>query len=664
MFFTFPGRLALMTCLIALFTANLQAGEERGQHSAAGLQEKLASIDRKLGQLARPNMRSGAGSIGYRSFPAHRDPQHEEWFQVELGQVRTVERVVLVPAIWRDSKHGPVADGFPLEFRVLAGTGEDSEGEVIASFAEDDQLLPRSAPLVIPCQVEARWIRVEATRLSARHFDGRYNLELAELMVFEGDENVALHCPVRVSGKIPGPGAREPQYLVDGFMPYDMESQSGKGTAAYFSQHDPDEQVQITLDLEGIHELNQINLHAVDIHDTIPHDQQTGFGFPDELVLEGGMKADFSDAQPLCRYVKDSYNVGPIVMLRFPKKSCRYVRLRVVRPARVEGEQTGTGFAEIELLAGGENVARGRLPRVMGLKVTGMRQPSSMTDGRNIRGAILPLRQWMEQLALRHDLERSRPALAAELQGLYEAQRERLRYFGWVIASLVAAVVFIILIDRLLRQRQAARLKERFAADLHDELGANLHTIVLLGDVAAKKSNALPEEISGLIERMQATAKRSAFAVEHVTDLQGAGRICKNLPVDMRRAAERIVVELKHDFSVEGEEHLAKVHPRDQVNLFLFYKECLINTCRHSGATELSTRLVIRARGLALSVTDNGSGPDDGEGGDGRRDQEVPLSLTRRAKFLGARVTRTRPPGGGSCITLNMRTWNHWLRRR
>ena len=126
-------------------------------------------------------------------------------------------------------------------------------------------------------------------------------------------------------------------------------------------------------------------------------------------------------------------------------------------------------------------------------------------------------------------------------------------------------------------------------------------------------------------------------------------------------AAERIVVELKHDFSVEGEEHLAKVHPRDQVNLFLFYKECLINSCRHSGATELSTRLVIRARSLELSVTDNGSGPDDGDDG---RDQEVPLSLTRRAKFLGARVTRTRPPGGGSCITLNMRTWNHWLRRR
>ena len=56
--------------------------------------------------------------------------------------------------------------------------------------------------------------------------------------------------------------------------------------------------MQITLDLEGIHELSQINLHAVDIHDTIPHDQQAGFAFPDELVLEGGMKADFSDAQP------------------------------------------------------------------------------------------------------------------------------------------------------------------------------------------------------------------------------------------------------------------------------------------------------------------------------------------------------------------------------
>jgi signal transduction histidine kinase len=340
-----------------------------------------------------------------------------------------------------------------------------------------------------------------------------------------------------------------------------------------------------------------------------------------------------------------------------------------VRPVLLEDKEAATGFAEIELLAGGKNVALGRVPQVADLKTTGMRQPSSMTDGRNIRGAILPLQQWMDQLARRHELEKTRPLLAAELQGLYEAQKTKLRYLSWVIAILVGAVVIIILIDRLLRLRQAARLKERFAADLHDELGANLHTIVLLGDIAANKSNALPGNIAGLIQRMQATAKRSVFAVEHVTDLQSAGRICKNLPVDMRRAAERIVVELKHDFNVQGEDHLARVHPRDQVNLFLFYKECLINSCRHSGATELITRLVIKARSLELSVTDNGSGhnAEDAEGAEEDAqhggDEEVPSSLQRRAKILGAHVTRTRPPGGGSCITLSMRTWNHWMRR-
>lgn len=664
-----PSSLARLLCLILALVAGMHKGAASEPDSIAGLEQRLADIDRELGQLARPSMRSGRGSISWRSFPSHRDAHHTEWFQIELGEPRTIDMVVLVPAIWRDSQDGPIADGFPEEFRVLAGKGNNSEAEVIASFNKADGLLPRAAPLVIPCQVEATWIRVEATVLSARRFDGFYNLELAELMAFEGEENVALHCPVTVSGRSMGDGgARQPRYLVDGFMPYNLDSSSGNGSAAGWSKHALEAPVQISFDLGGVHELNQINLHAVDIHDTVPHDQDSGSAFPRELVVEGALKADFSDAVPLCRYTKDPYKVGPIVMLQFPKRKCRYVRLRVLRPERIElrhreqgDPEAETGFAEIELLAGGKNVALGRVPRVIGLTENIRRPLANLSDGHNIRGVILPLRQWMEQLARRHELERARPLIAAELQGLYADQKAKLRYLGWVIAFLAGAVVFLLLIDRLLRMRQAARLKERFAADLHDELGANLHTIVLLGDVAAKKSNALPEEISSLIQRMQATAKRSVFAVEHVTDLQSAGRICKNLPVDMRRAAERIVVDLKHDFSVEGEEHLARVHPRDQVNLFLFYKECLINSCRHSGATELSTRLVIRARNLELTVTDNGSDPE----GTGDADStHVPESLQRRAKFLRARVSRSRPVGGGSCITLRMRTWNHWLRPR
>ena len=158
------------------------------------------------------------------------------------------------------------------------------------------------------------------------------------------------------------------------------------------------------------------------------------------------------------------------------------------------------------------------------------------------------------------------------------------------------------------------------------------------------------------MQRIQATSKRSVVAVQHVSDLQTATGLYTGLVADMKRAAERIVVELEHELSVEGEAFLSTLDQRTQVDMFLFYKECLINCCRHSDATELSTRLVVDAKTVLLTVTDNGSSlADDGP-------QVLPPSLKRRAGMLGARVTPSHPAEGGWCISLSMRNKRRWPR--
>ena len=168
------------------------------QLNTTELEQRLEAIDAELDQLARFNPRSGTGSIGYRS-PYHPDADQLEWVQIELEQPTPIDRIVLVPAIWRDTESGFQADGFPVNFRILAGTDANSDGTVIASFSETNQLLPRIAPLVVSCDTTASWVRVEATKLSARQFDGLFNLELAELLIFSGEENIAIHRPTTLS---------------------------------------------------------------------------------------------------------------------------------------------------------------------------------------------------------------------------------------------------------------------------------------------------------------------------------------------------------------------------------------------------------------------------------------------------------------------------------
>ena len=93
------------------------------------------------------------------------------------------------------------------------------------------------------------------------------------------------------------------------------------------------------------------------------------------------------------------------------------------------------------------------------------------------------------------------------------------------------------------------------------------------------------------------------------------------------------MADLGHQLFFEAEETITKMRPSKRIDLFLFYKECLINIIRHSGSTHAETSLKTEDPNLHLQVSDNGRGfPESAK-------SKVPTSLRRRAKLLGAKVT-------------------------
>jgi signal transduction histidine kinase len=619
------------------------------------LETRLTAIDRELQHLARYSLRSGVGSIGYRSI-AHTNSANREWVQIMLGDGARFDELVLVPVICHDTKQGLRSDGFPTEFRILAGSGADTNGTVLAAFGTADRLLPRIAPVVIPCPATtASWVRVEATVLSPRAFDGRYNLELAEILVFDGPDNVALNRPVRVSSS---EGAenwpRHPSRVVDGFTPFLMHSAQGASSIAYLSQPLAERlPASLMIDLGAPYPLNRIHLHAIDVDDVIPQSHSYDFCLPSHLTIEGANRPDFSDAAILTTFHSRSpYDRGPLIMLRFPETECRYVRLTVLDLCKTpvdDPRKPEIGFAEIELFSKGENIALHRRVVTSFPSTEEGRSLARLTDGANFYGRILPLREWMEQLACRHDLDNERILVAQEITRRYTRQKVLLQRMTWLAALLVAGLAFTILVDRLLRLRVVARVKERLAADLHDEIGANLHTIGMLSDLAGKAKES-PEKLAMLLGRIRSMTERSGTAVRHFADLLDANEMKTDLATDIRRASERIMARFDQDVAIEGEEHLRKLSPGTAFDLFLFYKECLVNISRHSGATRFSTRLSATGKQVELTVNDNGHGVAGyGEG-------KAPKSLLRRAKLLGARMAVERPEDGGTRVTLTLRS--------
>ncbi|MDF7801678.1 histidine kinase [Pontiellaceae bacterium B1224] len=302
-----------------------------------------------------------------------------------------------------------------------------------------------------------------------------------------------------------------------------------------------------------------------------------------------------------------------------------------------------------KLFSKGRNVALGKtFTNHLGAKDT--YHFNGVTDGLNFYGKILPIREWVNELALRHDLEIERPLVVEELNHRYARQKTNLKWMRWLTIIAIAGIGVTILIDRMIRMRTVIKLRERIAANLHDELSANLHAIALLGEMA-KKNIAAQDKLDDILDRIQQLSKRSRNAARHCTNMLQADTACEDLMEEMKRSSERLLIDTNHELFFEGEAFIRQLTPRKRQDLFLFYKECLINIARHSNATACSTLLAGSSKNIRLQVTDNGTGIT-----------EVPHSLKRRARLLGARVHVETPEAGGTKIILMLRLQKWKLR--
>lgn len=648
--------LLLAACILCSGGLAAASGPVLGWLSVAKEQEQLENIDAELAGLANFSLNSGVGPIGFRSRD-HADANHREWVRVDLGEEAEIDEVILIPVLWRDLRAGFVADAFPASLKIIAGKAGDEVGAVVAEFPDTASLLPRIAPLVVPAGgVRASWIKIETDKLSKRAFDGTHIFQLAEVLVFSGERNLALRREVTVPTDTVELAAWNRGCLVDGILPYVMNSGRGNPSLAFLSAIGIGDQPTIQIDLQKTQAITGIRLHSVEQSDTVPQAFAGDYGLPRKFRVDAANEADFSDARPLLKTVTDSiYAVGPLMEWDFPETRCRHIRLVALNPyISQESVRQGSriGYAEIEILAEGRNVAVA-CPVRADFSASGPdRHVEALTDAHNLFGRILPLRQWLGELARRHDLQAARPHVVAALSKQYTQQRTILAWALRLAVLLVIVIALVIVYYRIRSRSQEMHIRERIAANLHDELGANLHAIGLLGDLA-KESVDSREELVDTLDEIRGLTVRTGAAARNCAHMIAAKGLCEDLAEEMRRDSRRLLADLKHSITFSGEEILPRLSRRKRMDLYLFHKEALVNVLRHSGATEASTRLQASHSEVLLTITDNGCGLANG----------VPASLARRARLLGAEIRTEQPEGGGTRISLKLRIRRFGIQR-
>jgi signal transduction histidine kinase/ligand-binding sensor domain-containing protein len=230
------------------------------------------------------------------------------------------------------------------------------------------------------------------------------------------------------------------------------------------------------------------------------------------------------------------------------------------------------------------------------------------------------------------------------------------------LLGLVAATVYFISTQKL--HRQVARLRQeqaleteraRIARDIHDQVGASLTQLALLGElVEADKED--PQEAQEHARQISQTARETTRALDEIVwtvnpsndTLDGLiNYICKH-------AQDYLAVAgVRYRLDVPAQLPKTAISPETRHNVFLAAKEAVTNIVKHSGATEAAIRLGLEAEQFTLEIQDNGRGPGGvkekaAESRNGLR------NMRKRMEDVGGRFSIAPAPQGGTVVGLTV----------
>ena len=228
------------------------------------------------------------------------------------------------------------------------------------------------------------------------------------------------------------------------------------------------------------------------------------------------------------------------------------------------------------------------------------------------------------------------------------------------LIALVAGSVYYISTQRLQRQvallrQQEALEKERarIARDLHDQLGANLTQISLLGELAQADKDA-PEEVEDHAHQICHTARETTRALDEIVwaanpsndTLEGlVNYVCKYAQEYLALAG------LRYRFDVPSPLPSVTLQPELRHNVFLAAKEAVNNVVKHAQATEARVSLKLEDSGFTLEIADNGRGPAGTET-PAAKSRNGLRNMRKRMSDIGGRFRIDPAPGGGLLVRL------------
>ena len=223
----------------------------------------------------------------------------------------------------------------------------------------------------------------------------------------------------------------------------------------------------------------------------------------------------------------------------------------------------------------------------------------------------------------------------------------------WFTLLLVAAIgggVAALITVRVRQLLAIERLRSKIAADLHDDIGAGLTEITLMGHIIIQK---LPPETRHLVqdetEKIRTTARGLIASMSDIVWLVDPGRdSLYDLISRLSDSFGETLRALDIRFTAENLDSLKSVRLKMEYrqHLLLIFKEAINNALKYSACTEIRLKVDLKGSRLTLQLHDNGGGFDiqADPTGNGLK------NMQSRAQRIGGTVAIRSSAGEGTTV--------------
>lgn len=224
-------------------------------------------------------------------------------------------------------------------------------------------------------------------------------------------------------------------------------------------------------------------------------------------------------------------------------------------------------------------------------------------------------------------------------------------YTLWIIIA--AGLVFAVYDYRKRNRRELAKVRQKIAGDLHDDIGSTLNSISVYSEIAGRQLQSNTENAKDILNKMGVASRNM---IDNMNDIVWAinpkNDQFENILHRMQYFAGELLSgkNILLHFSADEKVRNIKLSMARRKNFYLIFKEAINNAFKYSNAKTVAVRISSNANRMTMVIADDGSGFDTRIQSDGNGLNNMKV----RANEIGAHITVSSSLNKGTEVNLQM----------